>query len=94
MATLIGTDGSTKSVSPPPRGRFSYREINPLVGGSGYQEIELPDGRSLYICDDGKPRGFARNEKATALLRGSMYAGDWIAGDALLCERHEATPEG
>lgn len=97
-AVLIPADGSlpVREVTLDNAGDSCLDALQALVGG----DIEtLPvDGRddvSPYFHGEGKyaDGGLPRNDRATRLLRATMFAGDWIAGDLVLTGFDASTGE-
>lgn len=88
MATVLyvnGTQGTIQPASPP---AFSLEELHALVGG-WIEVVYLPDGRLMVIDEEGKLKGYPRNEQATRLAAGRLFAGDYIAGTAVIVSLQE-----
>ncbi len=99
MAVLIKPEGIATVVRPKNGTDFTNDEIHELVNGfwettlpapgllSVMDEdkttvIEIVRGSLLVVNEEGKNIGMPVNQIATNIL---MYAGDYIAGPALLC---------
>ena len=67
MALLLETDGTRSNVEPEGL-TFTLKELQSAVGGF-IQEIVLPDGRSLFMDEEGKFKDKLYNEYATGLAR-------------------------
>lgn len=88
MALVLEVDGSRRPVEPASPPSFTLEELQGLV--SGYIElVSLGDGSLLVINEEGKLQGFAYNEQATARARGYLFAGDYIAGPAVVVSEQE-----
>ena len=92
---LIKTDGSETLVEPENGQRFTLEELQSLVGGTIDVQI-LPDGRSIYLNDNGKLTGLAKNETASAIWQTAYpieqypYNNDGlIVGDILLLSKED-----
>lgn len=61
------------------------KALQALVGGS-IETVPYPGRRDVspYFNEEGKIRGLPANGRATTLLAGSIYPGDFIAGDCVL----------
>lgn len=89
MATLIKQDGTKKEVEPNNGSDFQLKEMYELIGCSMIQIIEIGD-QIMVIDEEGKFEPTPhKNEKATELASNYLFAGDYIAGDALVCESGE-----
>ena len=90
MAELIRTDGTVETVSPKNGKTFSLAEMYELIGCSLVQVVYLADGRIMWLDEEGKFKEHYRNEQATLLLEQAGGAfGDYVAGNALICENTE-----
>lgn len=58
---------------------FTLSQLQALVGGY-IQVVPMPDGRSLYIHEEGKLEGLEYNEAATEAMDGNLLDGDTIVG--------------
>lgn len=89
MALLITPDGEQTEVSAK-ESTFTLKELYSILECSMVQVIYLEDGRFMWIDEEGKFKPHKANLLATSLLHqaGSM-ASDYIAGLALITERHE-----
>lgn len=89
MALLITPDGEQTQVTAK-GSTFTLKEMYSILNCSMVQAIFLEDGRFLWIDEEGKYKPHQANPVATRLLHqaGGM-ASDYIAGLALVTERHE-----
>lgn len=76
-AVLIPTDGPARTVTIDPDN--STETFQSLVGGY-IEAIDLPDGNSAFLNEEGKLQGLPVNHAATTALRGHLMPGDVIAG--------------
>lgn len=88
MATLILPDGTETTVSPKnKRNGFTLDELYKLIGCDCVEHVELADGRSMWLDEEGKYRNPAPqfNRKATTLLHkaGGMPF-DTVVGTVLI----------
>lgn len=85
MAKLMKIDGTVKDLG---ETGLSLAAKQKLVGG--YIEVVTlnDDGMVLVINEEGKLREMERNDEATklALNNQAIFEGDYIAGDAILCQ--------
>jgi hypothetical protein len=78
---LIRADGTEREVD----GHLTLEALQHLVGGY-VQHVQLPDGRHIFVDEDGKMKRKPLNAKATALF----YPGwDHIVGDVLVLTEAE-----
>ena len=68
---------------------FTLAELHAIVGGS-IEGLPAPDGRWLYVNEDGKGLDLPYNQTATLLMIQRIQIGDYIVGDAVLCSPIEA----
>ena len=92
MALLVKVDGSKQELDVPKEDRLNF--LQKQVGGY----IEILPMRSerftaIVINEEGKLQNLPRNQTATELMQGMLFQGDFIVGDALLCEAHELEDE-
>ena len=78
---LIRSDGTERTVD----GRLTVESLQFLVGGY-FEHVVLPDGRHMFVDEDGKHKGKPVNVKATNLY---MPTYDIIVGDALILTADE-----
>lgn len=88
MAVVIHVDGAQETVVPASPPAFALEELHALVGG-WLEVVYLPDGRLMVIDEEGKLKGYLRNEQATRLAAGRLFAGDYIAGTAVIVTLQE-----
>jgi len=92
MATLILPSGKIRAVTPKNGTVFTADELHTLV--DGYLEcIYLPDGRLIWIDEEGKLKGKQPNMVATFLALDVLQRGDLIVGDAVITSLAEAGEE-
>jgi Domain of unknown function (DUF3846) len=89
MATLIPTDGAPRDIAPHAGPAFTLQELQQIVGGY-IEMLWAPDGRCLFLNEDGKRLELPINDAATLLMRRRLTPGDYIVGDVILCTRQEA----
>lgn len=88
MAKLYKVDGSVEDLVPENGKFFSLKEMQAAVGGL-IEVVQLDEGRTLVVNEEGKMLGLPPNEKATGMALRHLFDGDWIAGNAVLCEKGE-----
>ena len=92
MARLILMDGTESDVRP--KGTtFALDELYALIG-NGCDMVEilgLPDGKTMWLDEEGKPRkGLRINEKATVLARtAGISFWDMVMGNVLVTDHDE-----
>ena len=89
MAILIEPNGRRTELKPAnPKKGFSLEELQKLVGG--YIECAHfgNDGKFFVVNEEGKLMGLPYNAGATAIYA-EHVPGDYIVGNALLCDRGE-----
>ncbi len=85
---LIKVDGTETKVLPADGKEFSLAELQGFVGGY-IERVGFPDGRTLYVHEEGKLLNFEVNKKATEIWR-TIFAGydfgadDFVVGDVLI----------
>lgn len=85
-ATLYKTNGEQKKVTPKNGTDFSLRELQDFVGGY-IQCCYFPnDNRVMVINEEGKLDNLPINRQATEIYQKEIYRGDYIVGDALVCD--------
>lgn len=57
--------------------------LNKTVGG-WFEAIDLEDGNSMFLNEEGKLMGLPRNETATSYARSVTFASDYIVGDVVI----------
>ncbi len=88
MAVVLHVDGTQETIAPHSPPAFALEELHALVGG-WIEVVYLPDGRLMVIDEEGKLKGYSRNEKATRLAASRLFPGDYIAGTAVLVSLQE-----
>jgi len=78
---IIETSGRVRNAYPAPENHpsFSLEELQEAVGGY-IERVVLPDGRPMYINEEGRCKGLPVNFLATKL------AGIMIVGDVLIID--------
>lgn len=89
MALLFKASGGRKKVTPANGKKFTLEELQGFVDGF-IERIDLFNGAAMYVNEDGKALGLARNASATTLLkiRGCLV-GDYVVGNAILLDYDE-----
>lgn len=87
MATLIRAAGGVEEVTPAGK-VFTLEELQALVGGY-IEAVATPEGRLMYVNEDGKHLQLPVNKEATARVRHWLTPGDVIVGDVVLCSLQE-----
>jgi hypothetical protein len=79
---LLRVDGNQESITLPKNWLVPAQK---LIGGY-IEAVNTTDGRTLLVDADGKIKG-----KVTNLLASSLYAGDFVVGNAILlnCRRED-----
>jgi len=89
MAKLITTDGVCKEVYPRKK-TFSLAEFNRLIPCEWVERVSLPDGRGMWLDEEGKFKNLPVNQLATKLLiLAGGIEGDEIMGNVLLTDPKE-----
>lgn len=88
MARLIEPGGSNLEVKPVSK-RFTLKEMYDLVDCSIVEFVYLDDGRIMVIDEDGKINNKTMNSEATKAVKHNLFPGDYIVGNALLCDPNE-----
>jgi hypothetical protein len=92
-AIHIKTDRTIKIVEPENGKSFTLKELQEYVGGM--VDIQhLPDGRVIYLNDNGKIEGLEKNEIATEIWKRAYPIDEYpdnndelMVGDILLMEK-------
>lgn len=69
---------------------FSYDELSSIVGGF-IERVDLPNGKELWVNEEGKLKGLPLNVMASAIWK-NLFAGyaigadDYVVGDVLICD--------
>jgi hypothetical protein len=82
---VIHPSGIRTAVHPHDGKKFSLKELQGFVGGS-IELVTMKRGNghaTMYVNEEGKLEGLARNYEATELALVSDY-GDWIVGRAII----------
>ncbi len=83
MARVYAVDGTQREVTPAHGVSFTLEELHALVGGY-IEVVRLPSGDLMVINEEGKLHDLLYNERATALAASVLFAGDYIAGPAVV----------
>jgi hypothetical protein len=89
MATLISSTGEIREIAPANGRAFILAELHAIVGGY-IEAIPVPDGRVMFLNEDGKRLALAINHEATVRVRHWLMPGDVIVGDVVVCTQREA----
>ncbi len=90
MAQLITPSGSVREIHPEYGAAcFTTSELHALVDG-WLECVHLPDGRLMWINEEGKLRGMPSNPLATLLARSVLQPSNYVAGPAVVTTRQEA----
>jgi len=90
MALLMAPSGSVREIHPEYGAAcFTTSELHELVDG-WLECVYLPDGRLMWINEEGKLRGLPSNPLATLLARSVLQPYDYIAGPAVVTTWQEA----
>jgi len=89
MAVLIPASGEPREISPGNGREFTLEELQGIVGGY-IEGLRAPDGRWLYVNEDGQRLDLPYNQGATLLMISRLQFGDFIVGDVVLCSPIEA----
>lgn len=92
MATILRTDGTVTETRPADGREYTLTELQAAVGGY-IEALRTPDGRYMFLNEDGKRLDLPLNELATELMRGRIADDDYIVGDVILCTLVEAGGE-
>jgi len=88
MAQLYRTNGTIEEYPEPANGTdYTLEEMQAAIGGGYVQILATIDGRIMIVDEEGKLKGFSRNEAASREV--ILFAGDYISGDALVCEKSQ-----
>lgn len=86
---IYKTDGDVQNSSPRNGTDYQLDELQEIVGGY-IEVVYLADGRIMVLNEEGKLRGLAYNQRATALFRKQTgITDDFIAGDVLICKEEQ-----
>lgn len=78
---IVKMDGSVEEIA-----KADYDTLRAGVGGGWLQAITLVgdlEGVVMYIDEEGKMKGLMSNLAATTIARQTIYAWDYIVGDAV-----------
>jgi hypothetical protein len=89
VATIIPARGHLFDVQPANGRAFTLADLQKIVGGY-IEALRAPDGRLMFLNEDGKRLRLPLNPTATYLLRGRLRVDDYIVGDVVLCNAIEA----
>jgi hypothetical protein len=93
MAIRITPVGAITTVTPNNGNVFTANDIHTLVDGL-LECLVLPDGRLMWIDEEGKLKGKLPNLVATFMALTVLQQGDVIVGDAVITTRAEAGEAG
>jgi hypothetical protein len=81
VGVWITTDGKEIEVHPKDGKKFSLGELQEFVGGY-IERVTLPNGRSMFVNEEGKLKGLKTNIAATIIS--GLYPHDVISGPAFV----------
>ena len=88
MAELMKADGTSEFIEPKNGTDFKLQELYDILNCSTIQTVYLADGKLMILDEDGKYKPHHHNDLASILLaEAGGLSGDYIAGDALVCNR-------
>jgi hypothetical protein len=82
---VIDPDGTVTVVSPSNGKDFKLQELYTHVGCDTVEMVPLPDGRIMWVDENGIRNAKPYNEAATKLVAKWLGSGDFIKGRALVC---------
>jgi hypothetical protein len=88
MARLIEPGGSNKEIKPS-NNTFTLEEMYEAVECDLVEFVYLSDGYIMVIDEEGKNHNKTLNAEATDIAEDVIFPGDYIAGNALLCNPNE-----
>jgi len=90
MATLIPADTPPREVAPRNGRAYTLEELKAIVGGY-IEAVPMPDGRVMFLNEDGHRLALPVNRIATAIVRMVRPGGgDVVVGDVVICTLTEA----
>jgi len=87
VTQVIAPDGTITTVEPLNGRDFKLVELYTHTQSTTVQMIDMPDGRVMWMDEEGKLTGKEPNPVATALVAKWLLPGDYIAGHALVCTK-------
>lgn len=88
MAQLYKANGEIVDYPPADGKKHTLEEMQAAVGG-WIEGVPMPDGRQMYVNEDGIALCLPYNNAATALVAEWLMPGDYIKGDALVLTMEE-----
>lgn len=89
MALYISLSGFELDVVPNNGDKFTLEELQSLVNGY-IERVQMSDGQSMYVNEEGKFKKLPYNEKATRILRlQCRIPNDYIVGDVVILSNGE-----
>lgn len=79
-AFVIDVDGTETPIKPKNGKTFTLAEIQAAIGGGYVEMVRLPDGRMMFVDEDGLMKRLVPNMQA------SVLCGRPIVGKALVCD--------
>jgi hypothetical protein len=92
MAIVMPATGEPREIAPANGREFTLPELQGIVGGY-IEGLRTPDGRWVFVNEDGKRLDLPYNQGATLLMISRLQFGDFIVGDVVLCSPTEAGAE-
>ena len=84
-ALLYKADGTEEAVRPKDGRKFTLEELQRMVGGY-IEVVPLSEGRLMVLNEEGKLKGLPMNRAASVFALPHIGTGDFIVGDALVCD--------
>jgi hypothetical protein len=84
-ALILGYDGSEKEVTLPEEQGAQFESVMETVQGMVAQHV-LPNGKIMYINEEGKVMDLPINYKATNLAKKILKIDEYILGNAVIVE--------
>lgn len=85
LPLVITTEGEIFVQEPENKTDFTLKELQEIVKGM-IQIIYLPNNMIMGLNEEGKLEGLELNRIATLYASNSLFEGDYIVGNVLLCE--------
>lgn len=80
-AFVIDVDGTETAIKPKNGKTFELEEMKSAIGGGYVELVQLPDGRMMFVDEDGLMKQLKPNMQA------SVLCGRPIVGKALVCDK-------
>ena len=86
-AQVISPDGTITVVVPENGTDFKLPELYRHADCKTVEMVPMPDGRTMWVDEDGIRNGKPANPEATKLVAKWLGSGDFIKGKALVCPK-------